>query len=218
MLVFFTWSVVLLKYQELDCWVGWSSTMSKCSCESWLGWQVLTAESARNLQVCLLGLFVGDNEPKLPQALFFPFFSLKLKAFSFMRTRVFFRFSLDRCRCLEQNVFYQKSPFLPFFLSILHILVPILLFAPFFTSTPKLWHRGWNWAASPLQAARADMLFWESPSPDIAWKREHFSEGTEKTLQPNPSPDKIQGGFTITKFFSKNCHLFRAAMHELFFQ
>lgn len=188
MLVFFTWRVVLLKYQELDCWLGWSSTMCKCSCEPWLGWQVLTAESARNLQVCLLGLFVGDNEPNLPQALFFCFFFLKFKAFSFIRTRVFFRFSLDGCRCLEQNIFYQKSPFLPFVLSMLHILVPILLFAPFFTSTPKLWYRGWYWAASPLQAAGAGMLFWESPSPDNSMETSTLLWGNRENLAAKTQP------------------------------
>lgn len=95
MLVFFTAWVVLLNYRELDHWLGWSSAMCKCSYKPWLGWQVLTAESDRNLEICHLGLFVGDNESKLPQALFF--FFQKLKAFSFVRTSAFFRLSPNGC-------------------------------------------------------------------------------------------------------------------------
>lgn len=107
-LVFFISWVVLFNYQELDCWLGWSPTMCKCSYKHWLGWKVLTAESARNLEICRLGLF-GDNESQLPQALFFFlfiylclsiylfFFSQKFRAFSFVRTRAFFRFFWYGC-------------------------------------------------------------------------------------------------------------------------
>lgn len=38
----------------------------------------MTAESARNLEIRHLGLFVGDNESVLPQAFFFIFESLEL--------------------------------------------------------------------------------------------------------------------------------------------
>lgn len=73
-LVFFTSRMVLFNCQELDCWLGWSPTICRCSYKHWLGWQVLTAESARNLEIHHLGLFVGDNESQLPQT-FILFFS-----------------------------------------------------------------------------------------------------------------------------------------------
>jgi len=35
------------------------------------------------------------------------------------------------------------------------------------------------------------------------WKCECSSEGTEEAMELKPSPDKIQGAFTVMKFFAK---------------
>lgn len=60
--------------------------------------------------------------------------------------------------------------------------------------------------------------FGKMQAHETAWKCECFSRGTEEAMELKPSPDKIQGTFTVMKFFSKNCCLFGTAAQWLFFQ
>lgn len=180
--------MVLFNCQELDCWLGWSPTVCKCSYKHWLGWQVLTAESARNLEIHHLGLFVGDNESQLPWTLILVF--QKFSSFSFIRTRAFFRLPWNGCSTscsyssLYSSIFSSPYPSLSF---------PLL---PTRSSGTK-WY---FWAANSLQAARLSS-FWKN----------------EETTELKACPDRIQGAFTVVKFFSKSCCLFGAAVQWLFF-
>lgn len=54
--------------------------------------------------------------------------------------------------------------------------------------------------------------FGKMQAHETVWKCECFSGGTEEAMELKPSPDKIQGAFTVMKFFSKNCCLFGAAV------
>lgn len=109
---------------------------------------------------------------------------------------------------LEKCTFNQKSPLFLFLLALLiHFLVPVPKSFPLFPT----WSSGtkcYFWAASPLQAARLGM-FWKNASS--------FSGATEEATELKASPDKIQGVFTVMKFFSKSCCLFGAAVQWLFF-
>ena len=45
--------------------------------------------------------------------------------------------------------------------------------------------------------------FGKMQAHETAWKCECFSGGTEEATELKPRPDKIQGAFTVMKFFSK---------------
>lgn len=111
---------------------------------------------------------------------------------------------------LEKHTFNQKSPLFLFLLSLLiyfFIPIPKLVFVFSSTSNPKFWHQCYFWATSPLQAARLS-IFWKMQAASLL--------ATEEATELKASPDRIQGVFTVMKFFSKSCCFFGALCSDYF--
>lgn len=121
---------------------------------------------------------------------------------------------LEPASPLQKHIFNQKPPLFLFLLSLLvHLLIPTLLWL--FASILKFWYPvlvlGWQ----PLASSQSWHVLGKC-KPMKQHGNVNASLGAQRQLKP--SPDKIQGAFTVMKFFSKNCCLFGAAVQWLFFQ